>query len=101
MLRRIDGLLPLRSLQHRSFDLLEASTALVNYHDTDGTSPVSLLAREHGAKVHKNLESPKSPGKIPCLSGFQVGHTLGNVKTAEVRKKFRSYVKNVVSRLET
>ena len=34
----------------------------------------------------KNPESPKSPCKNPCLSGFQVVHTLGNVKTAEVRK---------------
>jgi hypothetical protein len=46
-----------------------------------------LLAWEHGAKVSKNPESPKSPGKITCLSGFQAGHTLGNVKIAEVRKK--------------
>ena len=38
------------------------------------------------AKVHKFPESPKSPSKIPCLSGFQVGHPLGNVKTAEVRR---------------
>lgn len=68
-----------------ALDLLEAATALVNYNHTDGTSPVFLLAWEHGAKVSKNPESPKSPGKIPCLSGFQAGHTLGNVKIAEVR----------------
>jgi hypothetical protein len=64
---------------------LEASPALVDHHDTDGACPVFLLAWEHAAKVSKNPESPKSPSKNPCLSGFQVGRTLGNVKTAEVR----------------
>ena len=66
-------------------NLFEASPALVNHHNTDGTRSVFLLAWEHAAKVHKFPESPKSPCKIPCLSGFQVGHPLGNVKTAEVR----------------
>ena len=69
-----------------ALNLLEASAALVNHHHTDGTCPVSLLAGEHDAKVHKFPESPKSPNKIPCLSGFQEGQHLGNVKTAEVRK---------------
>ncbi len=47
--------------------------ALVNHYDTDGASPVFLLAREHAAKVHNFPESPKSPRRNPCLSGFQVG----------------------------
>jgi hypothetical protein len=37
------------------------------------------------AVATKFPESPKSSGKNPCLSGFQVGQPLGNVKTAEVR----------------
>ena len=74
-----------------ALDLLEATTALVNNNHTDGTSPVFLLAWEHGAKVSKNPESPKSPSKNPCLSGFQVGRTLGNVKTAEVRSRLSGW----------
>ena len=69
-----------------ALDLLEASATFVNHYHTDGASPVFLLAWEHGAKVSKIPESPKSPNKNPCLSGFQVGHVFGNVKTAEVRK---------------
>ena len=75
-----------------ALDLLEASAALVNHHNTDGTRSVSLLAWEHAAKVHKFPESPKSPSKIPCLSEFQVGHPLGNVKTAEVRTHLHSCI---------
>ena len=71
----------------KTLDLLEASSALVNYHHTDGAGPIFLLAWEHGAKVHKNPESPKSSSKNPCLSGFQAGQTVGNVKTAEIRSK--------------
>ena len=44
-----------------ALDLLEASTALVDHHHTDGTRPVFLLAWEHGTKVRKNLSHPKSP----------------------------------------
>ena len=69
-------------------DLLENSTALVNHHNADGASPVSLLTWEHDAKLQNFPESPKSPRGIPCLSVFQTGYTLGNIKTAEVRKCF-------------
>jgi len=43
------------------------------------------------AVATKFPESPKSSGKNPCLSGFQVGQPLGNVKTAEVRKKEKKH----------
>ena len=36
--------------------LLENSTALVNHHNADGTSPVSLLTWEHDAKLQNLIE---------------------------------------------
>ena len=69
-------------LREEALQLRESSTT-----HTNGASSVFLLTWEHGAKVSKNPESPKSPSKIPCLSGFQASHTLGNVKTAEVRTR--------------
>ena len=50
------------------------------------TEDTDTLVSDNTAEEQMQM-SPKSPTKNPCLSGFQVGLPLGNVKTAEVRKR--------------
>ena len=37
-------------------------------------------------KEWRSVKASLKPYITPCLLGFQTGHTIGNVKTAEVRK---------------
>ena len=75
----------LASVHHRCLNVLQHKQVQERFarlltEDTD------TLVSDNTAEEQMQM-SPKSPTKNPCLSGFQVGLPLGNVKTAEVRKR--------------